>query len=452
MKKLFAAALAVLAMGAYAHQYASMDELIADVCSVHAFDKCADPIVDTDGDGIPDDVDECPSDPTNTCNDPVDSDGDGVTDDVDQCPNTTAGAQVDAVGCEVVIPPPDGHLLTNAPVGQWIDIPNTSIFDVLPPESFESPIKYINGPRSIVGAWNGASWNEQDQQLHMIANGGHADYCGNEHPVFDADDLTVTLLVGPSSLGDKTYSELRDDGMTPDGRPVSRHSYNGTVFNSDNRKHYLFPGSSCDPAGDGDNKVWEIDNDTGAAVLVKDRDLPTVGDTGWRGTRNQAVYDPITKKIWVSNMGFFYSFDPVTYERKSFQTNQAQFPYGFKQGVAIDVQRRIMLLTGGGSFWTYHIDNNVLTKHTDKGADFNACYAPGVMFAQSLDKYIVSCDGATYYLIDPVTFDYTAHQTTGPNPEPPGTNGFYGKLQWTDKYHGIIAVDYPEGNIKFLKF
>ena len=32
---------------------------------------------------------------------PVDSDGDGVTDDLDRCPGTAAGAQVDAVGCEL---------------------------------------------------------------------------------------------------------------------------------------------------------------------------------------------------------------------------------------------------------------------------------------------------------------------------------------------------------------
>lgn len=32
---------------------------------------------------------------------PVDSDGDGVTDDMDQCPNTPAGTRVDATGCPV---------------------------------------------------------------------------------------------------------------------------------------------------------------------------------------------------------------------------------------------------------------------------------------------------------------------------------------------------------------
>lgn len=45
------------------------------------------PPADRDADGIPDDQDECPDDPTNTCNLPPDADGDGIPDDQDECPN-----------------------------------------------------------------------------------------------------------------------------------------------------------------------------------------------------------------------------------------------------------------------------------------------------------------------------------------------------------------------------
>jgi len=61
---------------------------------------------DTDGDGVTDDVDQCPSTPNgetvdaNGCSDSQkDTDGDGVTDDLDQCPNTPTGETVDANGC-----------------------------------------------------------------------------------------------------------------------------------------------------------------------------------------------------------------------------------------------------------------------------------------------------------------------------------------------------------------
>ncbi len=59
--------------------------------------------VDSDGDGVADDVDACPQTPAGTAVDvtgcPRDSDRDGVIDGADQCPNTPAGSLVNAEGC-----------------------------------------------------------------------------------------------------------------------------------------------------------------------------------------------------------------------------------------------------------------------------------------------------------------------------------------------------------------
>ncbi len=63
------------------------------------------PVIDSDGDGVPDDMDKCPGTPAGTpvnadgC--PLDSDGDGVIDPNDKCPNTPANTRVDANGCEL---------------------------------------------------------------------------------------------------------------------------------------------------------------------------------------------------------------------------------------------------------------------------------------------------------------------------------------------------------------
>lgn len=63
-------------------------------------------LVDSDGDGVNDDADQCPGTPAGTAVDgngcplPQDDDHDGVNNDIDKCPNTPAGAKVDATGCE----------------------------------------------------------------------------------------------------------------------------------------------------------------------------------------------------------------------------------------------------------------------------------------------------------------------------------------------------------------
>lgn len=59
--------------------------------------------VDSDGDGVSDNLDRCPNTPPGTEVDAygceLDSDGDGVKDSNDQCPNTPAGVRVDSRGC-----------------------------------------------------------------------------------------------------------------------------------------------------------------------------------------------------------------------------------------------------------------------------------------------------------------------------------------------------------------
>lgn len=58
---------------------------------------------DSDGDGVFDDLDQCPGTPKGVKVDekgcPIDSDGDGVFDYQDRCPGTPAGVVVDSSGC-----------------------------------------------------------------------------------------------------------------------------------------------------------------------------------------------------------------------------------------------------------------------------------------------------------------------------------------------------------------
>jgi len=70
-------------------------------------DDCIE-IVDSDGDGVADDIDTCPNTPSgevadaNGCSDSQkDTDGDGVTDDKDTCANTPSGEVVDSSGCPI---------------------------------------------------------------------------------------------------------------------------------------------------------------------------------------------------------------------------------------------------------------------------------------------------------------------------------------------------------------
>jgi phospholipase/lecithinase/hemolysin len=91
------------------HQYLFFDKIhptarIHELISIFALASIGTP--DTDGDGIADSEDGCPSTVWGTpvlsdgCDvPPPDADSDGVTDDNDDCPDTLAGAIIDAAGC-----------------------------------------------------------------------------------------------------------------------------------------------------------------------------------------------------------------------------------------------------------------------------------------------------------------------------------------------------------------
>jgi OOP family OmpA-OmpF porin len=107
----------------------SVFQLRGDLGARHAFSSGSDPVqdpidyvgaigfqyawggaaprkaVDSDGDGVNDDLDRCPGTPAGTPVDsngcPLDDDGDGVTNDADKCPNTPPGTRVDEKGCEL---------------------------------------------------------------------------------------------------------------------------------------------------------------------------------------------------------------------------------------------------------------------------------------------------------------------------------------------------------------
>lgn len=94
------------------HQTESAPPPAAPECPTRVVDPVtgrADCISDSDRDGVPDSLDQCPGTPGGTAVDtkgcpiggPVDSDGDGVLDEVDACPGTTVGMKVDATGCLV---------------------------------------------------------------------------------------------------------------------------------------------------------------------------------------------------------------------------------------------------------------------------------------------------------------------------------------------------------------
>ena len=129
-------------------------------------EACGDMVaVDSDGDGVTDDKDQCPGTPRGAPVDakgcPLDSDGDGVPDYQDKCPGTKAGAKVDKDGCEVMM----------KPMMEKVVIDNILLFD------FDSATLKAGAADVLNSSYAKFKGNDAVKSVTII---GHTDSMGSE--------------------------------------------------------------------------------------------------------------------------------------------------------------------------------------------------------------------------------------------------------------------------------
>ena len=319
----------------------------------------------------------------------------------------------------------------------WIKIPGTKLKNVVGPESYSPAIKVIVGPAGIIEAWNGAVWNESEQQLDIIAAGGHWDYCGNEHYRFDLDDMKWKRLIPPSSM--KGYDWKT--GKTPDGRPASRHTYQAQVYVPTNNKTYMFGGSLCSKSGAADNKIWSFDKKGRAKLLGELKAYPSLG--------GHALYDPQSGYIFLVKRGHVYQYNIKTNTIRDLTKREGDYAWG--TSAAIDVRRRIIFAFGDGYAWTFDLKSGKKRKVKLSG-DYSLIKRVGIgmVYVKSIDRYVLWAGGNTMYFVNPETFEFAALETKGKAPKG-NKNGVYGRFRYSEKYAGFIVVSRLNEDVYFLK-
>ena len=164
---------------------------------------------DSDGDGVPDRKDKCPSTALgakvdgNGC--PIDSDGDKVFDGLDQCPNTMKGCIVDARGCPS---DQDGDGVCDG-LDQCADTPKGATVDAKGCTSDEDGDGVVDGldkcPNTMKGCTVDASGCSKDSDGDDVCDG--RDKCPNTQAAaqVDKDGCPIEVV--------ERETELLDTGM-----------------------------------------------------------------------------------------------------------------------------------------------------------------------------------------------------------------------------------------------
>ncbi|MFV0276884.1 MAG: hypothetical protein ACK5HY_06835, partial [Parahaliea sp.] len=160
---------------------------------------------------------------------------------------------------------PAGHPFLKAAINTVVRAGNNTIADLLVPESMTT-LRATSGPGAITGAWNGGAWVEPRLEMHLVANGGHGDYWGNEHFVFNATALRWEMRRGPTL--DFSGWDLNSNTLAfpSDGLPVSRHTYGGVIYNQKRNEILLLGGSLASGSGQPGDDRWSIPLDGSTPV------------------------------------------------------------------------------------------------------------------------------------------------------------------------------------------
>jgi len=174
------------------------------------------------------------------------------------------------------------------------------------PGSIIAPLQY-SGPalpagfvatdkQAIINAWCGAAFDYSAKRMYLAVPGGHQDWYPNESfelqvPSGPSKRLHAMTPCPPTIVGPETvYS---------DGKPASRHTYNGSCYINSLNRVYVMGGSVTGPTGNGDHYVGLLDPVTGLWTHKKSSpNTQSMGLTSiYHQSRDRVIYGYGTKDI-----------------------------------------------------------------------------------------------------------------------------------------------------------
>ncbi len=375
----------------------------------------------------------------------------------------------------------DEQLLVNLPADSWYDVKGSSFLGS--GVCLEGqPWSATDGCAAVIIAWSGGAYDPVHDKM-LIWGGGHADYWGNEVYSFDPATFLWKRETTPSDV--TTSSDVCKDPYF-DGKPASRHTYDGLAYLTHANRFWSWGGGI---AGTGNcpgvpTLTWTLDLDTQSWTNM----LPAGSfDSGASGFMYSAAsaYDPATGKVFMQDSGGLSVYD---YDANSWAIVQdfgsppewPRYEEGGDKTAAVDTQRHLFFTFGQGDYFVFDIGANRIV--TDDwittgggafdnsgqaagsstlgqlypneviqtgGGDVIGADAPGVDYDPRADA-LVAWKGGAPYVLDLSKKVWTTKSAVGALAAP-SQNGVYGRFRYIPKYNVFILVNGPNDDVTFYK-
>ena len=335
-------------------------------------------------------------------------------------------------------------------MGEWRQIPNSALSSA--PIAVQTyPGLGNTGPNSKVVAWTGFSIDTRDSSIYSAANGGHSDYAGNEvNRIRLSDNAPAWTEPRASTLSAKVSV---NSTHYADGRPTSRHTYYGSVFNEQRGRAMLVGGArygngymtatvdgfnltsnDWDGAGTYPDVPSDFTNMQGAAV------------TPDKTTGNVYVFPGFSVLRWSNSTN--------TWTRLLSSTSI----YGQYAATALDTRRNRILVVGGNinDHGFYDTATNSVQSVSFTGSSAGAMTGDpgnGMVYDPVLDAFLLrkAGPGGTIYRINAQTFSVDVLPTSGGDAVPAAINGVWTRFLHVPNLKGIVYFPAYGGNAWFIR-
>jgi hypothetical protein len=328
--------------------------------------------------------------------------------------------------------------------GEWFEIPATNVRAVAPSPLPEGDF------RTLITAWNGGAYDTSRDRL-IVWGGGHADYAGNEVYAFSMKTFQWMRLTDPSPFAPGDGHNANNRNTHPDGRPVSRHTYDYIEYIPAPVDRFFCGGGGA---------LWYASNWADDNTYLFD--FGSLQWTTYAGTCPAAGVGVTTAvgpdgRVWQYGAGTntkFASYEAATNKWTVYRSGDGWFEYG--RTAEIDPVRNKYVIVGNGGAWAFDLANPSapLRRLATTGAtSIESAVAPGLAYDPVSGKLVAWGGGASVYSLDVSTATWTLHTTRGVNTAPPAavTQGTYGRFRYCPLYKVFVVVNDVDGNVFVYK-
>lgn len=339
---------------------------------------------------------------------------------------------------------------------QWYQIAGSDMMSVVPNPSVPGSLK------TRIDAWNGLAADTRTNRLYSAANGGHADYSGNEVVEINLSSETPAwrMLRAPTpaeSIVASDYTKGIYNDYYLDGRPASTHTYYALQFIGSRNAIFKFGAGSL--WGTGNEGNWKTD-----AFSLASGDWhsagtwPDIVGTRSGNTATPVCKNPLSEEVYIAAPGSLKRFDPASGTYASLATWPDNYTAGYGRACAVDPVRNRVVFFGdayrvpaGGL--VYDAASNSISRITFSGAasEITAQAYHYAWYEAKIGRFLLkTAVGDKVYEIDPQSFAVSQVGTTGGGSLPDAMNGVQTRWQRLPNLGGYAYYPRSGSGVWFL--